>query len=55
MGQAKEETTVRLREKAVALAEEAAREPDYHRRRELEQAALQAWKAVHKAMVTKAD
>jgi hypothetical protein len=34
-----------LREHALQLAQLAAREPDYHRRRQLEQAALSAWAA----------
>lgn len=37
------------RDRALCLASEATREPDYHRRRELEQDASRAWRAVRGA------
>jgi len=41
-------TTLTIRERALHLADEAAREPNHHRRRELEQAALRAWHAARR-------
>jgi len=43
-----EPTTHRLALQARALARQAAREADYHRRRQLEQAALAHWRVARR-------
>jgi len=51
MAEATDEPTTHrlaLQARALALAEQAAREADYHRRRQLEQAALAHWRAARR-------
>ena len=40
--------TQSLREKALRFADEAAHEADYHRRRQLEEAAMAYWRAARR-------
>lgn len=54
MAQATDDTTTQphastIRERALCLAGEAARESDYARRRELEAAAMACWRAARAA------